>query len=239
MNPKHPPSKRELKRLKRSEELLDSALRLLSENGLDGFSLHKLARAVGLTVGALYRYFPSKGALIAALEDRVIEETARRLERVLEVAAQQRRQVRAEIYPLGRFVALTYAYRARLHAAPEQMRLIGGLMSNPTPMLEQEDARRVLENMLRSLTPVREAIDEGVRLAMLQRGDGVQRALLTWTALRGAAETRKLTHRMPEIFDEDALFELAVRTLLLGWGAHPDAVDEAFQFAHALTQEGS
>ena len=76
-----------------SEELLDSALRLLSENGLDGFSLHKLARAVGLTVGALYRYFPSKGALIAALEDRVIEETARRLERVLEVAAEDEQAV--------------------------------------------------------------------------------------------------------------------------------------------------
>ncbi len=57
------------------EKILEEACSLFLRDGLDGFSMRKLARAVGVTAPALYRHFESKEAL---LHD-VLGEAYRRL----------------------------------------------------------------------------------------------------------------------------------------------------------------
>jgi AcrR family transcriptional regulator len=49
----------------RREEILDAAVRLFCEKGYEGTTIRDIARAVGVTEGLLYHYFPSKAALIA------------------------------------------------------------------------------------------------------------------------------------------------------------------------------
>jgi TetR/AcrR family transcriptional regulator, transcriptional repressor for nem operon len=46
--------------------LIDAASRLFREKGIDGVGVAEIARAAGLTHGALYAHFPSKDALVAA-----------------------------------------------------------------------------------------------------------------------------------------------------------------------------
>ena len=48
----------------RREEILEATLRLISEHGIEGTTVARIAEAVGLTPGALYRHFESRGALI-------------------------------------------------------------------------------------------------------------------------------------------------------------------------------
>jgi AcrR family transcriptional regulator len=48
----------------RREEILDAALRLISEQGIEGTTVARIAEAVGLTPGALYRHFESRAALL-------------------------------------------------------------------------------------------------------------------------------------------------------------------------------
>ena len=54
--------------------VLDAAITLLDEAGLDGFSTRKLADRLGVRVGALYWHFPSKQALLDAAADRIVGE---------------------------------------------------------------------------------------------------------------------------------------------------------------------
>ncbi len=49
------------------EHILDVALRLMSERGAAGTSMRRLASACDLQVAAIYHYFPSKDALLAAV----------------------------------------------------------------------------------------------------------------------------------------------------------------------------
>jgi AcrR family transcriptional regulator len=49
------------------EHILDVALRLMSEHGSEGTSMRLLARECGLNVAAIYHYFDSKDALLAAV----------------------------------------------------------------------------------------------------------------------------------------------------------------------------
>mgnify|MGYP001266507574 CR=1 FL=1 len=62
------------KRQARIDGILDVALDIMSRNGLEAMSMHQVAAELDLTVGALYRYFPSKGVMVANLERRVIRE---------------------------------------------------------------------------------------------------------------------------------------------------------------------
>src|SRR5947199_3199063 len=47
--------------------LLEAGLRTFAERGLDLGTLDELAAAAGLTKGAIYRHFPSKGAFLLGL----------------------------------------------------------------------------------------------------------------------------------------------------------------------------
>jgi AcrR family transcriptional regulator len=51
----------------RREEVLETALTLVSEHGVAGASLRKLAAELGMSQPSLYHYFPSKEALVSAV----------------------------------------------------------------------------------------------------------------------------------------------------------------------------
>ncbi|MCE1254661.1 MAG: TetR family transcriptional regulator [Anaerolineae bacterium] len=57
--------------------IIDTALELLSQQGLEGLSLREIARQIDYTPAALYEYFASKEALLSALvieADRMLTE---------------------------------------------------------------------------------------------------------------------------------------------------------------------
>lgn len=63
-----------------AEMILTESLRLLDENGVDGFSMPKLGRALGADQTAVYRHFASKDDLVLAIADRLNEEATAGLE---------------------------------------------------------------------------------------------------------------------------------------------------------------
>ncbi|MEZ6185906.1 MAG: helix-turn-helix domain-containing protein, partial [Planctomycetota bacterium] len=74
---------RQERREARTRELLDAAMELLVAEGLKGLTIGALAQQVDAAVGAIYRYFPSKTALLVALQLRAIEELRREVEAAL------------------------------------------------------------------------------------------------------------------------------------------------------------
>lgn len=54
-----------------TEKVVDAAISLIGERGLDGFSLPKLAAALGVRAPSLYHYFVDKDALLAAVAQTV------------------------------------------------------------------------------------------------------------------------------------------------------------------------
>jgi AcrR family transcriptional regulator len=54
--------------------ILAESLRLLDADGIEGFTLPKLGRALGADQTAVYRHFASKDDIVLALADRLIDE---------------------------------------------------------------------------------------------------------------------------------------------------------------------
>jgi AcrR family transcriptional regulator len=60
------------------QRLYDVAIRLIGERGFDATTLRDVARDAGVSVGLLYRYFPSKQAIVLALYDELSAEQVAR-----------------------------------------------------------------------------------------------------------------------------------------------------------------
>ena len=77
MAPKLKTSPRKQPRQKRSQETVDAILvataQVLVRHGYEGANTNRIAEAAGVSVGALYQYFPSKEALVTALIERHME----------------------------------------------------------------------------------------------------------------------------------------------------------------------
>ena len=56
------------------DALLEATARVLMKDGYDRASTNKIAAVAGVSIGALYQYFPSKEALVAAVIDRHMQE---------------------------------------------------------------------------------------------------------------------------------------------------------------------
>lgn len=59
------------------DRLYATALRLIAARGYDATTLRDVAKAAGVSVGLLYRYFPSKQAVVIALYDELSSAYAR------------------------------------------------------------------------------------------------------------------------------------------------------------------
>src|SRR4030042_6121800 len=66
---------KDLKHAARRKEILDVAQRLIMETkGYEGMSIQDILDELRISKGAFYHYFDSKGALLEALIERMVEE---------------------------------------------------------------------------------------------------------------------------------------------------------------------
>jgi AcrR family transcriptional regulator len=61
------PNARQQQATLRREQILETALRLFAEQGFAATSTRQIARAIGVTEGLIFHYFPSKEALFSAI----------------------------------------------------------------------------------------------------------------------------------------------------------------------------
>jgi AcrR family transcriptional regulator len=88
--------------------LLDTALRLFTEHGVEGTSLQMIADALGVTKAAVYYHFKAKDEITEA----VTEPALRELDVIVAEAGKQRRRGAQIDYLLAGFVDLVVRHRA-------------------------------------------------------------------------------------------------------------------------------
>ncbi|AUX38927.1 uncharacterized protein SOCE26_003080 [Sorangium cellulosum] len=117
MGPRNTTRPRKIPRQRRAQATVDAILTatayVLSERGYARATTNRIALVAGVNIGTLYRYFPSKDALVGALVDRTAEQALAVLDRALAAAAEQ--PVREVVRALFAALVEAHAPDARLH----------------------------------------------------------------------------------------------------------------------------
>lgn len=215
---------RQVQRQQRLEQILSTAEDLVSEAGLEALTLHSLARKLGMTPAALYRYFANKAGLFVALQMRVIAQYRADLDDVLTRVAGAPPLVAALAVPM------LYAEVARVDR--RRFALASDVLGNPRQLLSNADAAPLLPPLFALLqeasAPLLAASESGV----LSPADPAVRATTLLSSLQGLLQLSKLTRLAPNL-DPSLQVNAFLRALFIGWGAEAQAVDDAL--AHLQT----
>ncbi|MEE2787499.1 MAG: helix-turn-helix domain-containing protein [Myxococcota bacterium] len=211
----------------RIDRMLDVAMVQIAHVGIGGFSLHKLAAELDLTVGALYRYFPHKMALLAAREYRVIHAIDRDRRKAgprVDPVQQDTDDPQAAI---ARLLHISQAYRQSLRAHPERMMLIGHILSTPGNILEPEVAIEVMQALVQALSVASEALTTASTHACISGANQTHRAIILWATMQGLIQLEKLQRHDADHFKPMVLFNTAIDALLVGWGCPESLLKDA------------
>ncbi len=206
------------KRAARRAHILTVAMRLAAEEGLDRLTVTRLAEELDYTAGALYRYFPSKDVLLAEMQRHAIGSLHDGLIARLESHTGDE---------LGAVVALADGYLAMLSEQPEHVRLINFMLADPRNLVPDDEVAITAPKFAALLAFAGGAIDRAAAAGALLPGDAAARTLMMWTALQGASQLDKMRRFDPVHFDPRAIGRGLYRSLLIGWGADPAAVERA------------
>ena len=228
---------REERRAATRERILETAMRLLVEQGWEGLTIAKLARELDYAVGALYRYFPGKSAILTSLERRVVERLGQDLERAAEAA----RGARPEGSPEAALLELRVAvgvYETLPLRRPTDFKLLMLSLGEPRELVASEEMDPSLLPGFRALIGGFAArLIAATAAGALTEGNALRRTLRLWGALHGVLQLRKQGRFEPTLADAELAEEL-VEDLLAGFGADRAALDgirdDARRLAHAL-----
>jgi AcrR family transcriptional regulator len=232
--PPSSPNRRDRVRGATVAEIKARAWAQIAEVGAPALSLRAVAREMGMTSSALYRYFSSKERLLTALAQDGFSSLADHLEAA---------EAEMEGVGVGRFFHLVRTYRRWALDHPTEYALTFG---TPVPGLE-EDAPEVKDEMFRGVAVLLRVMIDGLRSGLIEPpvlvgadvpalraklaawGCGLDEALspealgacmFAWTQLHGAISLEVFGHMPPEVLPADELFEYQMQEVLRTIGCH-------------------
>jgi AcrR family transcriptional regulator len=196
------------RRAARRADIVSVATGIVLEHGLDALTMPRLAETMGVAVGGLYRYFPSKDRLLLAMQLESIDRFSAVLDEAL---------VGAGGDPEARIRALPRAFIGFVQAEPARYRLLEALISSPQVLFDDQAMGETEERLGPMLAKCAGVLEAGVEAGLLAPGDAWSRLHLMWAALQGVVLFRKQDFRRPETARVAALVQLLEDTLVAGW----------------------
>lgn len=249
-----PLTRRERKRIAKKATMLETAMSIIVEGGMEALTIARLAERLDAAVGALYRYFPGKQALIVALQHQCLEEYNEILRGHLAMAQtyldeKPEGEVSAASGFLLKLITLSYSYILDATESPTRHRLMDMMISTPDPVLDDDEAREVGMTLMKILFQGTEILIEAEQSGAFRSSPALfsgtkpdtslsaedeikqrawQRAHILWSHLHGLDHFRKRDRIQAPHLQVESLFQAGLRTLFLGWGAQPEALEQAF-----------
>ncbi len=230
-----------------SEEIKTVARDLMAREGTASLNLRAIAREMGMTPSALYRYYPSRDAILTALITDAYDSVGEAVEQAIELAGED-----PGCTPI---LAGVHTFRRWALEHPQEYGLIYG---SPVPGYEapkEETMGPAMRTSLALLELLRRAIDQGIlrlppdalvpdelRPALTElsqeknhRTDagelpvaGWAIAMQFWVVLHGLLSAEVFGHLPPELVARgETFFDFTIRQALVAMGVDPAVLAES------------
>jgi len=226
-----------VKRQETTERILDTAMELMGEKGYESFTIARLAQEMGYAVGALYRYFKGKDAILVALEKRVLDrlfEDQVNAEERTEAHLARAKKLDAKDTALLHVLVAAETYASLVTRRPLDHQLLAMTLADPRELLEEElMTQDVMPSLLRPVNQLTAKLEAAAKAKAIDKGAHERRTLAIWVAVQGHMMLRKLG-RVEPMLASRKLFDEVATTLLVGWGADEKKVRAMLPRAHKI-----
>jgi AcrR family transcriptional regulator len=220
---------REELRWRRHRAILAAALDILTTDGHEAMTMHRIADRLECGVASIYRLFPSKDALLAELQHDALRvlaaswtEGSRLLDETLAGSGTGEREV-----ALTRALAAGWFWIAAERHFSHEIDLSRRVVVDRSTVVPPDQAGRVLAATLELLAKGQQALDGAVEAGALRPGNTVERAIVVVSSIFGVTLTAKFSRWDLELFDGERVASEALCDLFLAWGADPGELAHA------------
>lgn len=235
-----PDDRRERAREKKRARMLAAASRIIDRDGLAGVTIKALADELDCAVGTVYLYFPSKAALLAALEADAVKRLnasyvagRAQWDEVLE-----REGLEPELTVLAQLCAFSAFFASASVVLADEFELQRHLLTEKVELRERAEVQAALPVVEALLHHPLELLERGVELEVLEPADNRARALLWVAALNGVLPLDNLAVLDRHLFRAPYLARALTMDLLHGWGADRADVEVAASHVEKLAARG-
>ena len=138
----------------RQAEIVDAALKLIAEQGIQHLTIRNLSTAIGVTEAALYRHFPGKTEIIQAMVSRFEEDVddigELRGWAAIEAALVRRTELVLAKPDLARVVFAEELFKD----SPENEQILHGMMHRHYKIMERHFQEAVEDGVIRADIPM-------------------------------------------------------------------------------------
>lgn len=221
--------KREERRASRREDVQKAALKIVASEGLSALTIQRVAKEVDASVGGLYRYFPSKEAMIMAVAAAILRELdeaqARDLATARPLLASSGEP--AVVLDLTELMLLVSVY-TRLGARNfEHHALLNAVHADVSPVLPVEGAEELDRAVGPLLTRVVLQLKKLEGSGTFVPADGMMRAYVLWGTMFGINQFRTRDRFVPAAYASRKVLAEMFAALVTGFGAPRDVATRA------------
>lgn len=239
-----PGDRRTRKREARRDHLLDLAAEIVARDRVDGLTMAALAEAADYAPASLYTYFPSRSALLAALQLRALARLAEVTNRHLGEWVDHTAHLDPGAAALVRLWCFSDLFLAAPDRYPREFRLQQQLLVTPDSE-DTGDAATVVPAAMGLLDVPRQLLEAAAHHGALEAAgdltdpvdaplDGSLMRTLAWVvALNGALMVDGLSTGVPSTGAR--LGTSITEALLRGWGGEPEQLHAARSIADELS----
>ena len=226
----HGTDRRSRKRQERIQNILSTAQSILLDEGLEAVTVHRIARELDLTVGALYRYFPSKQAMLTGLGEDIVRGFTSSLSQIADLYETSLTDSQT-LSPLTPLLVISNTFLAMAEHSPARYRMVDLMLVDPRSMVPEEDRMMVLQTLFELLARVEQLLEQSSSQNIISKGHPRERTIVLWSALLGINSMLKMRRLYPEQVPAQNLAEDTMTALFVSWGCDASAFKTHFKEA--------
>jgi AcrR family transcriptional regulator len=224
----------------RQQAILDTALDVLRDEGLDALTTQRIAERLDCGVATVYRLFASKDALLAELTHQALDTL--HASWLAGLAHLDDDAGPAGLPPatvaLARAMGAAWFWVVAEDEHSAYMDLSRRLFVDRQIVVPDEQATKILPAALRILSGGCQLLDDAVEHGALVPGNSVDRSVVVVASVTGVVLTAKFARWDVAIFDPRRLAAIAVQDHFAAWGAAPEALEAAFGLVQQVAEAG-
>lgn len=178
-------TKREQRRKTKQAQVLENARALIETNGMGKLTMATLAKRMSASVGGLYRYFPSKEAIFAALQSEALEALRLQIETT---------RTRFESNNQDDWTLIAALFDSWTHfeaTDPLNALILNQFTDTPQPVLELGQRTEIGTDILKIIDLLAHTIGQLTETGLLTKGTPHIRALQLWGMIFGFEQLKR------------------------------------------------
>jgi len=225
-------------RSRRQQAIVDTALDIVTTEGMDALTMQRIAEELECGVASVYRLFTSKDVLLAELQLQALAVLQTSFAAGMQHLDDEVAAVDEVEAALARAMGAAWFWVAADAQFPHEIDLSRRLFVGHRSDVAEEQAGRLFNAAVSLLGQYGRRIDAAAEVGAIEPGSNLDRSVILLASVIGVMLSTRLGQMQSQLLDGSRIATQAIRDSFLAWGADRATLESATHVVARVAGEG-